>query len=297
MTPFEIREGKELLDLSPQEISTLELSILLQDQTLWMKVAGEEKQTTLYLHHWSLPEPYAETLKGLFFEEPLLALPYRRSEVALDEGGYLLIPEDLHERHTEKAWSLPCFTQEEKDSELLSQKIKEIPATLLYPVESELYHFCQRSFPIPSFTHPTPTIIEHALRKSRSIPTQLLLLKVGERSIDMVLAERGKLLLANRYHIQSTEDLLYYITLTWQRFQLSQEETPLYLYSHLSLTDLESNLAGKIRHLHCNHYPEKSGQNIHTLHTKKGKSSTEQHNEVLTTQMPPEWLLQLLCVS
>lgn len=287
----EIKEGNALLEFSPKELAKLDLSLLLRDRQLWFSATSEEQTSPLYLHKWSLTEPYAESLKTLFFEETLLAIPYQRSELALDEGTFFLLPEDLHGVASAKEWSLPFLSNEHRDRELLQITLSELPATLHYAIESELYHFCQRSFPLPHFTHPVATLIDLTLKRSRGTTSDILLVRLGELTMDLILARGGHLRLANRYHISALEDQIYYITLIWNRFGLRQEGSRLYIYSHLDLEPLHTALSDKIRQVYCNHYLDNIASVNHSLNSNGATALLQK-----TQQMPPEWIFQMLCV-
>lgn len=279
----EINIGDQLLELDPQMALNAEIYVLLKERTLtFLLFLKKEGEVQLWLSNMALEAPTLEGLKKVFYEHPLLSLPYKASNIYFDVGSYTLVPKDLDHSGTPELWS--SIHSPIEDQFVLSQIISTEQMVLHYSVPLELYNFCQRSFSLPTYGHSLQPMISFATRLSRQCEPNLVMTCFGENQMDVIYVSNGQLQLCSRYQISSEADILYFITALWRQFFLSQETVPLYIYGHqpsMLTESLMRRLKDQIGRVVVGYFPvHKCPQELLTKHK---------------SELPPELIIQLLC--
>lgn len=279
----DILSHDELLDLGQDIAFTTELHVLVRDQKLTLIAIPQSGDTSrVWLKCIALEMPLMEGLKKTFFEEPLLSLPYKATHIYLDQWRYTLLPNDLDKSGTPELWSALHSSIEEHH--VLSQQISSEQMIIHYTVPLELYDFCQRSFSLPTYNHTLQPLIALATRLSRKSEPKLVMMRVGKAVVDVLYVTDGVLELVNRYQVRNEVDILYFVTALWRQYFLSSETVPLYLYNSDSpyLTDAFLDQLGEyISRVELNYYPR----------LLCPEELIKRHE----TELPPEFILQLLC--
>lgn len=228
----------------------------------------------------------AEGLTEAFYASQILTFPFKSTTIFLDDSSrYVLVPKDLEPQSQNPQWlrlALPLNNQQVITSPIESERL-----TLYWPVKQALYDFCQRSFPMASFSHPILPLITSATTYSRLKYPRVVLLYWYNDWLDIIHADSGVLKIANRYKARNEVDALYFLTTIWRQFGLSTEEDHLFIYSRLQdstlLKKLLNHLEPSIRSIFIEEYPslpEYLKDEKETLHL-----------------LPPELILSHLCAS
>lgn len=242
------------LPFEPDQALSMDAFIILSDQKVSLAVRKDQDEQVVYLFTSLLDSTLSCGLKQFFFEHPILSLPYRSTQISIhDQSAYTIVPQDLFHTTTAEDWL--AVVTELGDRQVLSEDISQEQMTLCYSISQELYDFCQRSFSLPSYTHTIKSLITSAILESRRSNHRLLMAEYSTGTLDLVVAEEGALLLANRYRVLGASDILYYLTSVFRQFRLSNTDDPLYLYTDQPVPQLEQELRDTIRQLHINHYP------------------------------------------
>lgn len=277
----EIIRGREWQGMEPEKALSTEVYILLEEQALTL-VAPSHPSGTIWMHRIPLEMPFIEGLKKVFFEERILSLPYKSTHIFMEAGSYTLVPNDLESTASPELWSSLLTPIE--GQHILSQAISEEQMMILYAVPLELYNFCQRSFSLPTYSHLMQPLISFATRLGRQSDSRLVMVRLGQRQMDILYVADGVLQLSSRYEVKSEMDVLYFVTAIWRQFYLSQESVPLYLYPYQSSLYSESllnQLREHILRVEVNHFPS---------NVEMDKVMNQ-----LVNELPPEFILQLIC--
>lgn len=250
--------------------------LILSDSEISLAVRRERGNTEIFLFESDLTTSEGSGLKQFFFDQPLLSLPYRSTHICIvDESSYALIPQDLGHAATPEQW-LSVVT-ELGERQVLTEEFSQEQITLAYSISRELYDFCQRSFSLPSYGHTAKPLISSAIMLSRKGNGKLIMAQYRSHTLDIIVAEQGHLLLANRYKVLGESDLLYYLTAVIRQYRLSPEEDTLYFYTRAKVEQLENSLRESFEHVYMNHYP-------------RLKVSPD-----LSLEVPTPFVLNLLC--
>ncbi|MDN4754140.1 DUF3822 family protein [Porphyromonadaceae bacterium W3.11] len=279
----DILRSDELLDQGQEIAFTTELHVLIRDQKLTLIAVPQSGDTShVWLDTIELEMPLMDGLKKIFFEKPILSLPYKATHIYLDQWRYTLVPNDLDKSGTPELWTALHTPIDEQY--VLSQQIASEQLRLHYTVPLELYNFCQRSFSLPTYDHTLQPLIALATRLSRKSEPKLVMMRIGKAVVDVLYVADGVLELVNRYQVRNEVDILYFVTALWRQFFLSSESVPLFLYNSDSsfITDtFLDQLNEYISRVELNYYP--------------GLLCPEEVIKRYEAELPPEFILQLLC--
>ena len=246
----EIKEihAKEEQSLSANEALTLDARITLEGEEIFFLAWSEESDKPLLTARFSTAGANEGGMQQLFWNHPLLALPFKSSTLLVEDGSpFAIVPEDLFDSASPENWL--SLTTELEGRKVLTKAIEEEHLYIIYSVNRELFDFCQRSFSLPTFGHHISTQLVHTLRMSRREHPEVVTAYIGREHLQVVVARSGELLLANLYRIVSEADGLYYITALYRQFKLDPHTVPPYLFSGRSYLNVSQLLAGSVERI------------------------------------------------
>lgn len=246
----EIKEihAREEQSLSANEALTLDARITLEGEEIFFLAWSEESDKPLLAARFSTAGANEGGMQQLFWNHPLLALPFKSSTLLVEDGSpFAIVPEDLFDSALPENWL--SLTTELEGRKVLTKAIEEEHLYIIYSVNRELFDFCQRSFSLPTFGHHISTQLVHTLRMSRREHPEVVTAYIGREHLQVVVARSGELLLANLYRIVSEADCLYYITALYRQFKLDPHTVPLYLFSGRALQNIPKLIAGSVERI------------------------------------------------
>jgi hypothetical protein len=169
---------------------------------------------------------YITSLKEFFFAHEFLTWTYKRIQVIPLSSPYTLTPAALFDEKRKEGFLTFNFSRPEKMC--LSNTPEGGQETVVFGMDREIYEFCVRSFVSPSFIHPVTPLLVFGKRQSRiSLPRRMYGILHG-KTLDILCFERGNILLANTFHVEKPEDIIYYILYVWRQTGMEQEKDELY---------------------------------------------------------------------
>lgn len=121
--------------------------------------------------------------------------------------------------------------------QLHTDYIEGFDITNLYVVSRELDKFIEDNFPYAGVTHLFSRLVQEALRSSRAKDNRELWLHINGNTMYAAATKGGSLLLANRFPISGTSDVLYWTGSIYNHYNLSQQTVPLWISGDTSHTD------------------------------------------------------------
>lgn len=175
---------------------------------------------------------YLSSLKELFFTLEFLTWTYKRTYVLPAAAPFTLVPSPLFEESRKE--KILAFNLSEPPTRTLSNSLEEIQAELVFGMEEEVYEFCARTLLGPRFVHPFAPQLRLWQRQSVSADTGRMYVVIQPKSIDLACFSGGKLMLANSFKAERTEDILYHTLHSWNQTGLNQQTDELFLYGEPS---------------------------------------------------------------
>lgn len=268
MREFRLIDAKKQVPvISIEEALQMESYLIIGRSELQFAVYSSNTSDPVFISHIPIMDS-EEGLMPLFWEHPLLSLPFKVCHVSIvDDGAFVVVPDDLIESAGSQQWL--GVSTDMRGRKVQIDPIPEERLSVVYSIRKELFDFCLRSFPSPLFFHSITALIKQAVRLSRRESPHLLVAYAKEGQLQTVVASEGQLLLANRYRVATDEDILYYVTALYRQFKFNPQHDPLYLYTDNS--SLDPKLNGYVSQLKINEYPnlnadrliELSGEQLH----------------------------------
>lgn len=186
---------------------------------------------------------FTERLQELLTQQEELSLLYRRIRLALPQTRAVLVPRRLFKPAELHTYVSSLVEVSEKDG-LYADELPGADINVCYKVPLDLADHLRKQFPTARmFAQATP-FIKGALQLAH--PSQvgsLVCAGFAGQDMQLCLLRQGQLLFYNTFPYQAAQDVLYYIMLLYDRFQLDTAEVPLYLTGAISAdSDIYSKL-------------------------------------------------------
>ena len=151
-------------------------------------------------------------------------------------GAYFsndLLRDYLQQQNLIKPGERPC-----------SDFIKNNDCYSLYAVDLNDYHLLKEKYPHAAFRHHSSVFVEYLLALHKSSDKNQVHVYVFENYMDVVALQAGKLLLYNRYHIQTANDFTYFLLWVYEELKFAPD-TPCTFYGAITEKSEQYALAQK----------------------------------------------------
>lgn len=172
-----------------------------------------------------LEEAMLETLNGS--EEPEAV----EGVCSVENVRFFLSPLEIDAVMASKMakMTLPTLDQEETTLDLTDEALG---IRFSFGIDSQLYRFITRNWPELSLTHPLFTLIEKWGQREE-INQDCMVAEAGENFLNLLVFKQGRLQLANRFEVNSNENILYHLMNCWTQCGLDIIDHKLYLQTEV----------------------------------------------------------------
>lgn len=194
-------------------------------------------------------KPYPVNLSDLFYECDFLSWDYRQVSIVINSPRYTLVPESIYREKSKE--QILSFVYHSPAGKTLGYPVHEESLYIVYETDNDAYEFCSRSFLNPAFIPSIAPLISFWSKQNNSSPeASNLYVLMEEKQMTAILYAKGQLALANTYHTEKLEDVLYYTLYIWKQYGLDQEKDVLFLYGNPALrTQLQQVLHLYLRNI------------------------------------------------
>ncbi|MFC2096458.1 DUF3822 family protein [Bacteroidota bacterium] len=135
------------------------------------------------------------------------------------------------------------FNQKLEDlDEIHFNKLKYIDAYSIFTVPNQVANIFIKQFPKISFYNQQAPFIENTFLKYHS-DSKKVFVNINYGFIDLIIIEKGKLLLYNNFAYKTDTDIIYFVLYVFDQFKLNTQDTELILSGHINK---ESKLYSKL---------------------------------------------------
>lgn len=182
-------------------------------------------------------------LRNCFQESDFLNCPYKRVNALMVTRRFTIIPSELFDER--QAETLFYYNHPKLENEkILYNTLTMSNVVVLFGVNNSVHTFLSEQYPDTCFYPQVAPLIEYFAAKSRLGNSRKMYVSLRNEAIDLFCFERGKLLLANSFQCNQTEDRIYYLLYVWKQLELDQERDELHLTGTL---DEKALLLEKLR--------------------------------------------------
>jgi hypothetical protein len=134
-------------------------------------------------------------------------------------------------------WELNFDKDETANLSFLWDKLKWQDMVNIYTVPAEVYSFLVGIYPSIQFVHQQSVHIVSSLFENKRENNSQVYLQVHSGFLDALVLQQGKLILANSYRFQDTDEFLYFSINLFEQFHLNQYSTSIILSGEINEED------------------------------------------------------------
>ncbi|MEN9611843.1 MAG: hypothetical protein RLZZ628_2657 [Bacteroidota bacterium] len=165
-------------------------------------------------------------LRKIFQEDPYLRLPYRSVKVAMSASPATLIPTELYQEKDKAKYFqniAPTNMYERFDADELAQ----LNLINVYPVDDTVVNIIQVYFPSIRIYHAYSALIEGYRRLTGVQSGHRVFINVRDSRVQLFVFHDDKLIFNNGFTFRTHKDLIYFVMLIFNQFELDPDEIPL----------------------------------------------------------------------
>jgi len=190
----------------------------------------------------------AERIGEIINTDDFILKRYKKVNLVLPSSKFTLVPAPLFDPGRKETYFTLNLIRGENEM-ILSNKIPEPDAFIVFSVAKPFFELTQQLFPAVYPFHHTKPLLNYASCNSKSITGNYVHAHVEREFFNLLILEHNKLKFCNTFIYKNITDILYYVFNAYKTMGISPDGT-----IHLSgLTkeydDLYSNLAHYIRNI------------------------------------------------
>ena len=156
-------------------------------------------------------------------EQPDLLKGFVRTKIVFTNRECTLIPEEIFkEEDTEKYIDL--LFPDTYSGNVHIMHLPSLENYLVYKIPVAIDEFYKESFPGVVFEHSTGNLLSTLSRISFLKKNTLIHVNFSQKSFEVVMCKKGKLLFYNSFEYQTSEEIAYYILFALKQWEIEPEE-------------------------------------------------------------------------
>ena len=186
----------------------------------------------------------SEQLDKLSTEHEWLCSGFKRVDVCIVTEKFTLVPAALFD--SSKISEYLNFNQPTAGDDLvLNDVLRNAEARNVYAIDSFLEKSLKSISPTIRIRHHISGLIERTLSTNKNKNTKRALAHIQNNRFDLIISEGGKLLLANCFSFQTSEDFIYYLLFACEQLKMNPEELKLEIVGEVETDSALANLTKK----------------------------------------------------
>jgi hypothetical protein len=186
----------------------------------------------------------SEHIDRLISEHEWLSSGFKRVDACVITEKFTLVPSAFFD--STKISDYLKFNQPVSDEDLvMNDVLRNAEARNVYAIESSLEKSLKRISSSVRIRHHLSALIEKTLSVNKNKSVRRVLAHVQNQRFDLIISEGGKLLLANSFTFQTSEDFIYYLLFACEQLKMNPEELELEIVGEIETDSALSNLAKK----------------------------------------------------
>ncbi len=236
------------------KLTNLELSIQISLSGLSFCILDNETKTITALNHIDFekklnPFEVLDKLIHLFNTETDLQAPFNKVNVIHTNELSTLVPKPLFKEDC-MADYLKFNSKILKSDFIAFDDINANDSVNVYVPYVNINNFIYEKFGSFTYKHCSTILIEQILFIEKNADDIKLYVNVNPNHFEIIVVEKGKLILYNTFEYTTKEDFIYYILFTAEQLKLNPEVFNLILLGHVDKNDALYKIAYKyVRHV------------------------------------------------
>ena len=215
----------ETLDINSTE--NYELSVQVSPDALSFCILDTIRNKYVLLRSFTVDEnKYFNTSKldELISKDDFLLKKYKKINIVMPSRRSTLVPGQLFDPGKRDEYF--SFNHVPEEGELiLSNKISDPEAYIIYSVSKPFYEVVSARFPGVHPYHHTKPLMTHIMHCKNSISGNYIHIHIEKEFFDLVIFAGDVLKFCNSFIYRNINDILYYVLNTFKNLEIKQEET------------------------------------------------------------------------
>jgi hypothetical protein len=197
----------------------------------------------------------AEQLEKLVLEHEWLTGGFKRIDAIVSTERFTLVPAAFFD--SSRTGEFLRFNQPVSNGDIiLNDVLRNAEARNIYAIDPKLERALRKISSAVRVRHHLSPLIERQLSVNKNKLAKRVFAHVQQHRFDLVISENGKLLLANTFRFQTSEDFIYFLLYSCEQLKLNPEELELEIAGEVETESAVTAIARKyIRHVHFGSYP------------------------------------------
>ena len=244
-----------------QRVSEYHLSIEVASNGLNYAVLDTARNKYLLFESYSFQKTFSSELlvkeiKSLFEYKSILRKKYKRVSVCLFSQKFTLIPTALYDAGlTDKylEFNAPLLENET----ILCDTVKNFETQCVYAIDTNLLTCVQELFPSALLLHTFTPLLEMLSSNFKNVSGKNVIIHLQQAHFEMIVLEEKKLIFANIFSYQTSEDFLYFTLFVCEQLKLNPENLDLLLLGEVEKNSAIYSILSKfVRHVKFGIRPE-----------------------------------------
>jgi hypothetical protein len=212
--------------------NTYHLNILLKPSGISYTILDSVRRKCVAVKNFTFQgvfdtNDYLDRIKDFFSKDTFLGKTYKSIDFVFSSRKSTIIPLELFDKKMLKSYFTFIHPLDEFE-EIHFNKLNKIDAVNVFSIPSEITTLMVNHYPELRFYHQASTFIDNMLTKSETVG-YVIGVMVYAKYIDVVVCNKGKLLLYNNFNYQNENDFVYHISNIYQQLRISDAKTNLFL--------------------------------------------------------------------
>ncbi|HEU4718055.1 MAG TPA: DUF3822 family protein [Bacteroidia bacterium] len=232
------------------EVSPLSMELAVLDN-----ITNDFLAFAQYVFRKPAPGKMAAELGNIRAGHPWLGNGFKRTDVMVATEKFTLVPSAFFD--SSAIHEMLAFNHPVNENEIvLNDILRNADARIVYAVENSVEKELRKISGAVRIRHHFTPLIESFISANKNRMERKALAHVHGQSLDIVIAEKGKLLLANTFTFRAPEDFIYYLLFCCEQLKMNPETMELEIAGELETDSAVSGLARKyVRNVHFSARP------------------------------------------
>jgi len=178
------------------------------------------------------PDQVLEKIKNIF-DRNNFKYTFESIEVIYQNDLYTFVPKALFNQELLKEYLQYSVKILETDF-IAYDELDQHEIITVYIPYININNFFFETFGSFTYKHSSTILIDSILRKNKNNETTVVYAHMSSKYFEIIVIEKGKLILGNTYPYETKEDFLYYLMFTTEQLRLNPEEFQLFFLGNIS---------------------------------------------------------------
>lgn len=214
-----------------------DINILVGTTSIYYMVSDAEHQVlALRAYHYDARRDFSlrNGVQEIFFEDELLRATFRTAKVAFSTRHFTLVPNALFD--TNRIVEYLKSVANLNDADIIDfDTIMPIELTNVYNLEEQFTTIIESALPNITNFHSLTTLINGFRVVASALTGQQVFINIRDNQIQILFFEDKNLIFVNSYYFKTSEDVIYYLLMVYEQFELDPQKVPLSIAGFLTM--------------------------------------------------------------